>query len=139
MTRRHPASWLLVAAAGGAAFSACTGRACNSTGTAVAPEGVGSASVPASLDWAPAVVVARGGAYAGPWRMNDSHFHYVDDPTVLVSSDGTAHVLWVDNRRQDVFLQKYGKDGSAVFAEPVNVSKSPGIFSWLPRVVAGEE
>ena len=34
------------------------------------------------------IEIASGGAFRGPWRMNESEFHYVDDPTVAISEQG---------------------------------------------------
>lgn len=85
--------------------------------------------------WSKPVEVASGAAYRGPWRMNESDFRYVDDPTVAISRDGVAAVAWADQARKDIFFQIYEPDATGRFAEPVNVSKSPGIFSWLPRMV----
>jgi hypothetical protein len=67
--------------------------------------------------------------------MNESVWRYVDDATVALAGDGTVAVAWVDQSRKDVFLQLYGPGGSPRLDAPVNVSGSPGVFSWLPRVV----
>lgn len=85
--------------------------------------------------WSKPVEVASGAAYRGPWRMNESDFRYVDDPTVAISRDGVAAVAWADQARKDIFFQIYEPDATARFAEPVNISRSPRIFSWLPRMV----
>jgi len=47
----------------------------------------------AGLAWTEPIEVARGPAHQGPWRMNDSEFHYVDDPTVAVADDGAIAVV----------------------------------------------
>jgi hypothetical protein len=44
-------------------------------------------------------------------------------------------VVFADQAQKDVFLRVYEADGTARFERPVNVSKSPGVFSWLPRVL----
>ena len=85
--------------------------------------------------WEEKIEVASGGAYRGPWRMNESEFHYVDDPTVAINEQGFVGVAWADQSRQDIFFQIYEPDGKRRFEEPVNVSGSPRIFSWLPRMV----
>lgn len=89
-----------------------------------------------SLDvtWKERIEVAAGDAYAGPWRMNDSEWYYVDDPTVAVNDRGMVGVAWADQASKDVFFQRYGPDGRARLERPVNVSRSPKIFSWLPRL-----
>jgi hypothetical protein len=93
----------------------------------------------ANVEWSEPFEVSRGGGYRGPWRMNESVYDYVDDPTVAVDSTGSTVVAWVDQRRKDVLLQVYGPDGQPRHPRPVNVSRSPRVFSWLPRlVVAGE-
>lgn len=72
--------------------------------------------------------------------MNESQFLYVDDPSVAIDDAGGVVIVWADQARQDVFLQRYGADGQPRTAAPVNVSGSNEIFSWLPRlVVAGDE
>jgi hypothetical protein len=83
------------------------------------------------------IEVAAGNAHQGPWRMNESDFDYVDDSTVAIADDGHVGVAWADQARQKIFFQMYAPDGQARFAEPVNVSAHPGIFSWLPRMVIG--
>jgi hypothetical protein len=83
--------------------------------------------------WSEPIEVADGPADRGPWQMNDSEFDYVDDPSVALDGGRTV-VVWADNTEQDVFLQVYSRTGTAEFAAPVNVSRSPDTFSWLPRV-----
>ena len=91
-----------------------------------------------SAEWAEPVKVASGQAYRGPWRMNDSEFLYVDDPAVALHGEHT-YMAWVDNAVQDVFFQVFDSDGQVYGEEPINVSGSGSIFSWLPRVaVEGE-
>lgn len=88
----------------------------------------------AGVEWRGAIEVASGDAYQGPWRMNRSRFYYVDDPAVDIAGDGGIGVAWVDNRAQNVLFQKLdGRSGRPVGA-PVDVSRSPGTFSWLPKV-----
>ena len=85
--------------------------------------------------WEPPVEIASGDAYRGPWRMNESVFDFVDDPTVAMNDAGYVGVAWADHPQQDIFFQLYGPDNEPRLDEPVNVSRSPGIFSWLPRMV----
>jgi hypothetical protein len=70
--------------------------------------------------------------------MNESEFHYVDDPTVAIGPEGSIAVAWSDNKAQDVMLLRIDKDGSEV-GDAVNVSSSAGVFSWLPRIAFGED
>ena len=84
------------------------------------------------------VEVAQGRAHRGPWRMNESDFDYVDDPTVAITDDGHIGVAWADQARQNVFFQMYTPAGQARFPQPVNVSSNPGTFSWLPRLVIAQ-
>jgi hypothetical protein len=49
------------------------------------------------------IEVAAGNAHRGPWRMNDSEFDYVDDPTVAMTNDGYVGVAWADQARQNIF------------------------------------
>jgi hypothetical protein len=95
------------------------------------PQTLTGASGPA---WTEPIEVARGPAHQGPWRMNDSEFHHVDDPTVAIDDGGRIAVAWADQHRQDIFLQVYDPTGEATLETPVNVSRSRGVFSWLPRV-----
>ncbi len=92
-----------------------------------------------SVEWREPVIVASGEAYQGPWRMNESDFRYVDAPAADFRPDGSLALVWVEQSRRDVFYQPYGDDGRPLTSEPVNVSRSPNVFSWLPRVVAGPE
>ncbi len=85
--------------------------------------------------WSAPIEVAEGAALKGRWQMNDSRFHYVDDATVDIGDDGTIGVAWVNNERQNVYFQRYGENREPRFDEPVDVSRSPEIFSWLPRIV----
>ena len=87
--------------------------------------------------WAGAerVEVASGNAHRGPWRMNESDFDYIDDPTVAIAEDGHVGVAWADLARQNIYFQMYGPDGEPRFAEPVDVSSHDGIFSWLPTLI----
>jgi len=92
---------------------------------------------PSGVTWDEKIEVASGGGYRGPWFMNESEFDYVDDPTVAINELGFVGVAWADQSRQDIFFQIYEPDGRKRFGEPVNVSASPRIFSWLPKIVIG--
>lgn len=87
-----------------------------------------------AIQWQPPLEIARGGGQKGEWRQNESDFDYVDDPAVALGPDGTAAIAWVDQAVSDVFFQEYSPDGKARLASPVNVSRSPKIFSWMPRI-----
>lgn len=105
------------------------------------PEGVERRSPPtlsgaAELAWSEPIEVVKGPARRGPWRMNDSDFAYVDDPTVAIDNGGRIAVAWADQERQDIFFQVYDSAGEAMLEAPVNVSRSQGVFSWLPRVAS---
>lgn len=80
------------------------------------------------------VEVASGRAIRGPWHQNESDFDYVDDPGVAITDAGHVGVAWIDQARKDLFFQMYTPAGKVSFPEPVNVSSSPGTFSWLPRL-----
>ena len=86
------------------------------------------------IAWCAPVQVAAGRAERGPWRQNDSRYDYVDDPTVALDAKGVAYVAWVDQRRKDVLFQVFEPNGKPRLNEPVNVSRTPRVFSWLPRV-----
>lgn len=106
----------------------------------VALAACGSQAAPAAaIRWEPVREIASGGGERGPWRQNDSRFDHVDDPSVVLDGDGdgagAAVVAWVDHRHKDVFVQVFERDGAARPAQPVNVSRTPAVFSWLPRLV----
>lgn len=89
---------------------------------------------PPGLSFEEPIEVARGDAVAGPWRQNESVFHYVDDPAVAAEG-GMVAVVWADNEAQDIRFQAFDANGEPMLDTPANVSRSPGTFSWLPRVV----
>jgi hypothetical protein len=79
------------------------------------------------------IEIAAGRAQLGPWQMNESRWDYVDDPTVAFDGRGGIAVAWVDQGQKDVFIQRFTAEGKPA-ADPVNVSRSPKVFSWLPRI-----
>jgi hypothetical protein len=93
-----------------------------------------AAPAEAGIAWCEAVEVASGRGQQGRWQQNESQYDYVDDPTVALSGSGAAAVAWVDQRRKDVLFQVYEPNGKARLKQPVNVSRSPQVFSWLPRL-----
>lgn len=96
--------------------------------------------IESAVTWSEKIEVAAGGGFRGPWRMNESEYDYVDDPTVDINEEGFVGIAWVDQSQQDVFFQIYEPGGKTRFEEPVNVSRSPNVFSWLPRmhIASGE-
>lgn len=88
--------------------------------------------------WLPVVEIARGGGIKGPWRQNDSRYDYVDDGTAVFLPGGALAVAWVDQRRKEVLLRVLDANGKPR-GEPVDVSRSPATFSWMPRLASGEE
>jgi hypothetical protein len=94
---------------------------------------VAVAQAPEPVAWRGIVEIASGRAERGPWRMNESHFDYVDDPSVALDERGEAAVVWVDQASKDVFFRRLSAAGEPR-GEPANVSASPAVFSWLPRV-----
>lgn len=86
-----------------------------------------------TVRWEMPVDVASGGGTRGPWQQNDSDYDHVDDGTVALADDGSAVVAWVDHRSKEVFVQRFARDGVARGA-PVAVSRTPAVFSWLPRL-----
>lgn len=87
------------------------------------------------LAWRDPIEVAQGRGERGPWRQNESRYDYVDDPAVAIDAQGGIAVAYVDEARKDVFFQRFAADGSRQFDAPVNVSRNPASFSWLPRVL----
>ncbi len=95
---------------------------------------------PPQVRWGEKIEVAAGAAHKGPWRQSASEYDYVDDPTVAIGTDDFVAVAWADQPRLDIFLQVYGPKGNKRFRQPVNISRDPETFSWLPRiVVAGDD
>jgi hypothetical protein len=89
------------------------------------------------VGWRAPVEVASGGGTKGPWRQNESTYDYVDDATVALDALGAAYVAWVDQRRKDVFFQVYEGNGKPRLKQPINISRTPAVFSWLPRIALG--
>jgi hypothetical protein len=87
-----------------------------------------------TVAWTPSIEVASGGGERGPWRQNESQFDFVDDPTVVLADDGAAYVAWVDQGAKQVRLQVYEAGGAARLPRPTTISRSPDVFSWLPRL-----
>lgn len=85
--------------------------------------------------WQGVVEIAVGRGERGPWQQNESRFDYVDDPAVAINEKGEIAVAWVDQARKDVFFQRVSPDGAKQLARPLNISRNPASFSWLPRVV----
>lgn len=99
-----------------------------------------SAAAPVShresaVAWKKSTEVAAGRGIRGAWHQNESRYDYVDDPTVTLQRDGAAAVAWVDQRTRDVYFQVYERSGAPRLARAVNVSRTPRVFSWLPRIV----
>jgi hypothetical protein len=86
------------------------------------------------LVWHALREVAAGQGVRGPWQQNESRYDYVDDPTVAVDARGDVVVAWVEQGRKDVFLQRFAAGEASPRYAPVNVSRSPATFSWLPRI-----
>ena len=95
-----------------------------------------SFGVPAAdaVNWHASIDIANGNGEKGPWQQNDSRYDYVDDPAVAMDGSGRVALAWVDQARKDVFFQRIGPDGTARIGKPLNISRSPATFSWLPRV-----
>ncbi len=84
--------------------------------------------------WQTSTDIATGRGEKGPWQQNESRYDYVDDPTVAMDSGGRIAVAWVEQARKDVLFQRFAADGTTRLGVPVNVSRSPATFSWLPRI-----
>jgi hypothetical protein len=86
-----------------------------------------------ALVWHGSTDIAVGRAERGPWQMNESRYDFVDDPTVAIDERGGIAVAWVDQARKDVLFQRFSAEGRKL-GQSVNVSRSPAVFSWLPRI-----
>lgn len=84
--------------------------------------------------WREPLEVARGAGERGPWQQNDSRYDFVDDPAVAWSPQGELGIAWVDQARKAVLFQRYSADGRPRWPAPVDVSRRPRTFSWLPRL-----
>ena len=96
-----------------------------------------SSTTAAAIEWAAAVDVATGNATRGPWQQNNSRYDFVDDAAVAVNDAGFVAVAWADLPNHDILFRLYDAAGKPVTDEPVNISRSPGIFSWIPKLVIG--
>lgn len=91
-------------------------------------------AAPPALVWHGPTGIAAGRAEQGQWRQNESRYDYVDDATVAIDRMGGIAVAWVDQKRKAVLLQRYSAAGTPQLAQPTDVSRQPGTFSWLPRL-----
>nr|MDQ3369983.1 glycoside hydrolase [Myxococcota bacterium] len=89
----------------------------------------------APITWERPIPIATGGGERGPWQQNESRYDHVDDPSVVFAASGATVVAWVDHRHKDVLVQRYGREGRPLGPRAVNVSRTPDVFSWLPRLV----
>jgi hypothetical protein len=94
-----------------------------------------------AIVWQGVEEIAAGRGEKGPWRQNDSRYDYVDDPAVAIDDQGNMAVVWVDQKRKDVLFRRIASGGprqamrpNEASAQPINVSRSPATFSWLPRI-----
>jgi hypothetical protein len=94
-------------------------------------------AAPSAIAWTAPAELAAGGGQRGEWRQNESSYDYVDDGTVAFLRDGTLAVAWVDQRRKDVSLKTFRSDGATTAT--VDISRSPSVFSWLPRLATDGE
>lgn len=88
----------------------------------------------ANIGWQAPLEVAHGAGVRGAWQQNDSRWDFVDDPTAAWNARGELAVAWVDQRRKAVLVRRYAADGATPAGAPVEVSRSPQTFSWLPRL-----
>jgi hypothetical protein len=86
------------------------------------------------VSWQTPVEIVRGAGERGMWQQSESRYDFVDDPTVAWSRQGELAVAWVDQRRKAVLLQRYAANAIAQPPAPVDVSRRPDTFSWLPRL-----
>jgi hypothetical protein len=97
----------------------------------------GSAADAARIAWQGGIEIASGRGEKGPWQQNESRYDYVDDPSVAINHRGEIAMVWVDQRRKGVFFQPFEVTASGELKrlrQPINVSRTPQTFSWLPRI-----
>lgn len=92
-----------------------------------------------AITWQAALEVAAGNGEKGPWRQNDSRYDYVDDPAIAINDEGNVVIAWADQKRKDILVRRIAAENAKraprADREALNVSRSPGTFSWLPRIV----
>lgn len=93
----------------------------------------------APITWRTPQDIATGDAHRGPWRMNRSEFNFVDDPTVAINTRGEIAIAWADHPQQDIFFQRFNTNGEAQLNQPINISRSANIFSWLPKIIITDD
>lgn len=91
------------------------------------------------LTWDKKTEVAASGAHIGPWRGHRTDYRYIDDPTVAINADNVVALAWADQSRRDMFFQIYEADGRPRLKAPLNISRNPETFSWLPRMIITSE
>lgn len=95
-----------------------------------------AAATAATIAWQGVTEIATGPGERGAWRQNESRYDFVDDPAVAIDAAGSVALVWVDQKRKDVFFRRMGPGNSGA---TVNISRSPATFSWLPRVAFAPE
>ena len=87
-----------------------------------------------AVTWDQRIEVASGQAYWGPWRMNESEFHYVDDPTVatneqgVVGAPGSISPARISSFRSTSPMAQNGLRSRSTF--PGVRKSSPGFRGW---------
>lgn len=91
------------------------------------------------IAWQGSIEITGGRGERGPWQQSQSRYDYVDDPSVAIDDRGDIAVAWVDQARKAVLFQRFPAEGNKPLAPPVDVSRRPDTFSWLPRVVVAPD
>jgi hypothetical protein len=86
------------------------------------------------LQWQGTTEIAAGRGERGPWQQSASRFDYVDDPAAAIDDDGNVAVAWVEQSQKAVLFQRFSAEGKPLLPRPVNVSRHPETFSWVPRL-----
>jgi hypothetical protein len=50
--------------------------------------------------------------------MDESVWHFVDDPTVAITDQSNVGVVWVDHSLQNILFQVYDVNGRTRFRKP---------------------
>ncbi|RLA93224.1 MAG: hypothetical protein DRG69_07490 [Deltaproteobacteria bacterium] len=71
----------------------------------------------------------------GTWSAIEEGPIYIENPSIAVDSNGGVHLVTEQGAGDDIVYLYRSPTGE--WSEPVNVSKSPDWYSWVPSVTVG--